>query len=114
MARITTVDCERVVPNRFELVLLASYRAHELWNGAEPQVSVPGEKPTVLALREIAAERIDPGSLRQQLVNRFMQADIDPIEFHKQSIPKLAPASPSGGTPDEPLEGGAPAPVHCQ
>lgn len=112
MARITTIDCERVVPNRFELVLLAAHRAHDLWNGAEPQVTAPGEKPTVLALREIAAERIDPAVLRQQLVDRFTQAETGLIEFRKPSIPELAPASPSGGPPSEPLEGSAPASVH--
>src|SRR5258707_634996 len=55
MARITTIDCERVVPNRFELVLRAAARARALARGATPRVSPASDKPTVIALREIAA-----------------------------------------------------------
>lgn len=55
MARITTIDCERVIPNRFELVLLAAARARALSRGHTPHVSPDGDKPTVIALREIAA-----------------------------------------------------------
>ena len=71
MARITTRDCEQVAPNRFELVLLAARRAHDRWNGAEPQVDSGNEKPTVLALREIAARKTDPDVLRQELIERL-------------------------------------------
>ena len=61
MARITIEDCLRFVDNRFELVLMASKRARQLSAGAELQLdsSEKGEKPTVLALREIATGRID-------------------------------------------------------
>lgn len=60
MARITTIDCERVVPNRFELVLLAAARARALSRGHTPHVSLDGDKPTVTALREIATGAVDP------------------------------------------------------
>ncbi|WP_454622036.1 DNA-directed RNA polymerase subunit omega [Bradyrhizobium cenepequi] len=69
MARITTIDCERVVPNRFELVLLAAARARALSRGHTPHVSLDGGKPTVTALREIAAGVVDPTWLRQWLLN---------------------------------------------
>ncbi|MGN6411920.1 MAG: DNA-directed RNA polymerase subunit omega [Nitrobacter sp.] len=69
MARITTIDCERVVPNRFELVLLAAARARALSRGHTPHVSLDGDKPTVTALREIAAGAVDPTWLRQWLLN---------------------------------------------
>ncbi len=61
MARITVEDCLQVVDNRFELVMMAAKRARQLANGVEPQLdnSEANDKPTVLALREIAARRID-------------------------------------------------------
>ncbi|QEX23258.1 hypothetical protein FRZ61_31940 [Hypericibacter adhaerens] len=69
MARITTIDCERVIPNRFELVLLAAARARALSCGHTPRVSPDGDKPTVIALREIGAAAVDPTWLRQWLLN---------------------------------------------
>ena len=66
MARITVEDCLEVVDNRFELVLMASKRARQLAKG-EPSVlenaHLEGEKPTVLALREIAGRSIDDATI---------------------------------------------------
>ncbi len=59
MARVTVEDCLKVVDNRFELVLLASRRARQLSKGVESSLEDEGDKPTVMALREIAARRID-------------------------------------------------------
>ena len=61
MARITVEDCLQVVDNRFELVMMAAKRARQLANGVESRVdnSEANDKPTVLALREIAAREID-------------------------------------------------------
>ena len=56
MARITVEDSLKNVPNLFELVLVASRRARKLANGAEATLDWENDKPTVLALREIAAE----------------------------------------------------------
>jgi DNA-directed RNA polymerase omega subunit len=111
MARITTRDCEQVVPNRFELVVLAARRAHDLWNGVAPQVKPGDEKPTVLALREIAARWIDPDLLRQKLIERFTVSGSDAIDFGRPPARVPAPNSSiavANGSPD----GGAPAPVH--
>jgi len=58
MARITVEDCLENVDNRFELVLLSSKRARQLANGREPTVPWENDKPTVVALREIAAGNI--------------------------------------------------------
>jgi DNA-directed RNA polymerase subunit omega len=58
MARITVEDCLEVVDNRFELVLMATKRARQLANGADPLVDSTNDKPTVLALREIAGRKI--------------------------------------------------------
>lgn len=61
MARITVEDCMDVMDNRFELVMLAAKRARQLANGVEPRLDNDDQdKPTVLALREIAAQAIDP------------------------------------------------------
>lgn len=67
MARITIEDCLKKVPNRFELVLVASKRARELLvTGEEPHVAWDHDKATVVALREVAAgfvnERILEGA----------------------------------------------------
>jgi DNA-directed RNA polymerase subunit omega len=60
MARITIEDCLNVgVENQFELVLLAAKRARQLANGKAPLVERANDKPTVLALREIAEGKID-------------------------------------------------------
>lgn len=56
MARITVDDCLAVIPNRFQLTLIASIRARQLANGAESTIkNANNDKPSVLALREIAA-----------------------------------------------------------
>ena len=54
MARVTVEDCLDHVDNRFELVLLATKRARQLVNGVDPLVPWENDKPTVVALREIA------------------------------------------------------------
>ncbi len=54
MARITIEDCLKNVPNRFQLTLAATYRARQLLQGHTPKVEAK-DKPTVVALREIAA-----------------------------------------------------------
>jgi DNA-directed RNA polymerase subunit omega len=58
MARITVEDCLQNVPNLFQLVLVASRRARKLANGAEPTLEWSNDKPTVLALREVAAGHV--------------------------------------------------------
>jgi DNA-directed RNA polymerase subunit omega len=59
MARITVEDCLKVVDNRFELVLMATRRARQLENGVEATIDPENDKPTVLALREIADRTVD-------------------------------------------------------
>jgi len=54
MARVTVEDCLENVDNRFELVLVASKRARQLANGAEASLEWENDKPTVVALREVA------------------------------------------------------------
>ncbi len=65
MARVTVEDCLENVDNRFELVMVATKRARQLANGKEPLVARENDKPTVLALREIAENLITPEILEE-------------------------------------------------
>ena len=58
MARITVEDCLTTVDNLFDLVLLAAKRSRRLVNGAEARVDWENDKPTVVALREIAEGKV--------------------------------------------------------
>ncbi|HAI95807.1 MAG: DNA-directed RNA polymerase subunit omega [Cycloclasticus sp.] len=63
MARVTVSDCLEKLDNRFELVLLASRRARQIMDGADASVELENDKPTVIALREIAAGNITEETL---------------------------------------------------
>lgn len=54
MARVTVDDCMNNIPNRFEMTLAATYRARQITSGATPMVDADRDKPTVIALRELA------------------------------------------------------------
>jgi DNA-directed RNA polymerase subunit omega len=58
MARITIEDCLTRIPNRFELTLAATNRARQISAGSAPMVEGDRDKPTVIALREIAAGKV--------------------------------------------------------
>ena len=66
MARVTVEDCLDKVDNRFQLVLVATKRARQLAKGAEPFVEWENDKPTVVALREIAEDYITPAILDEK------------------------------------------------
>ncbi|MFT5138584.1 MAG: DNA-directed RNA polymerase subunit omega [Lysobacterales bacterium] len=80
MARITVEDCLENIDNRFELVLTATKRARQIAHGAEPMVSEENDKPTVLALREIAAGHIDSDGVE------LLQAELDAAEVFDSSL----------------------------
>ena len=65
MARITVEDCLEQIPNLFELVMVAAKRSRRLANGAEPLVERENDKPTVVALREIAAGLVTTELLKE-------------------------------------------------
>ena len=67
MARVTVEDCLGKVENRFQLVLVASKRARQLANGVQPLVEWENDKPTIVALREIAEGLIDASILDEPL-----------------------------------------------
>ncbi len=60
MTRSMIDECMEMIPNRFHLTLVAAYRSRQLANGSEPLISMRGlkEKPSLIALREIAAGKI--------------------------------------------------------
>ena len=72
MARVTVEDCLENVINRYELVLLASKRARQIALGSEPLVPPDDDKPTVIALREIAENLVNTEN-----VDKINQTDTD-------------------------------------
>lgn len=68
MARVTVEDCVQKVPNRFELVMVASQRAREISSGAEIRVDRERDKNPVVALREIADDKVVPSELYNGLI----------------------------------------------
>ncbi len=67
MARITVEDCLKHIPNRFELTLAATYRARQLATGASALVEANKDKPTVIALREIATRKVGADILKTKV-----------------------------------------------
>jgi DNA-directed RNA polymerase subunit omega len=58
MARVTVDDCMKRIPNRFQMTLAAAHRARQIANGATPLVEPGRDKPTVIALREMAVGKV--------------------------------------------------------
>ncbi|HLT63152.1 MAG TPA: DNA-directed RNA polymerase subunit omega [Pseudohongiella sp.] len=80
MARITVEDCLEKVDNRFQLVMISSKRARQLQTGGkDPLVPENNDKPTVIALREIAEGLVDRSILdvRSAPAREIAQADLD-------------------------------------
>jgi DNA-directed RNA polymerase subunit omega len=78
MARITVEDCLGNIDNIFEMVLVAAKRARRVAHGAEALVPLENDKPTVIALREIAAGHITPAILEEietPMPEEFMQPE---------------------------------------
>ena len=73
MARVTVEDCILKVPNRFELVLLASQRAREIGSGAAMMVDRDNDKNPVVSLREIADTDISLENLHEALVKNHQK-----------------------------------------
>ena len=89
MARITVEDCLDQVDNRFELVLVASRRARDLALGKEALVPWENDKPTVVALRELAEGKLD------DLLQEKYRRPVAPV-----SKPEPAPAALDEPTPE--------------
>lgn len=99
MARVTVEDCVDKVPNRFELVMLASHRAREISSGAPITLDRDNDKNPVVALREIAEETQSADELRERLIESN-QTQIEVDEPEDDSMALLM----GGGEPDKPVE----------
>ncbi len=86
MARVTVEDCVELVPNRFELVMLASQRARNISAGAPETVERDNDKNPVVALREIAEETVVLDELREALV-RSLQKHLPFDDFEEEEEP---------------------------
>lgn len=85
MARLTVEDCLPHVDNRFHLVLVAAKRARQIAMGSEAQVELDNDKPTVLALREIAEGLVNPSILDDKSEDlNMMPAAISADEISKE------------------------------
>ncbi|MEM9734887.1 MAG: DNA-directed RNA polymerase subunit omega [Pseudomonadota bacterium] len=73
MARVTVEDCIDKVPNRFELVLLASHRSRQISSGGQISVDRDNDKNPVVALREIADAELSPGDLKEDLIHSLQK-----------------------------------------
>lgn len=95
MARITVEDCLDRVDNRFELVLVAARRARKLANGAEAFVEWENDKPTVVALREIAL-----GLVGRDILEEQEPSEPEPVEIMPVPQPE-PPEAPLGAADSE-------------
>jgi len=89
MARITVEDCLEHVDNRFDLVLLAARRARQIAQGADPLVEPENDKPTVIALREIAENLISKTGMDEMEAQREMER----ITSEDELVREIAQAS---------------------
>jgi DNA-directed RNA polymerase subunit omega len=81
MARVTVEDCVDKVPNRFELVLLSAQRARMLASGEQTLVDKENDKDPVLALREIAEQKVTAEGLREAFIHSMQkQVEVDEPE----------------------------------
>ncbi|MFY9287310.1 MAG: DNA-directed RNA polymerase subunit omega [Alphaproteobacteria bacterium] len=89
MARVTVEDCIVQVPNRFELVMLSAHRARALASGAELKLERDRDKNPVVALREIAEEKLDLGGLEESLI-KGLQKRIEPDQPEEEVVELMA------------------------
>ncbi|QDH15657.1 DNA-directed RNA polymerase subunit omega [Oecophyllibacter saccharovorans] len=89
MARVTVEDCIEKVTNRFDLVLLAAQRARGLARGEELHVPRDNDKNTVVALREIAEERISLSGLQEGIIRSMGQQP--EVEVADEEVMDLIP-----------------------
>jgi len=87
MARITVEDCIDKFESRFELVLVASNRARKLHSGENPTVEKDNDKPTVIALREIADESLSIDSLKNKLIEEYQT--VSPLDEEEVTLDYL-------------------------
>ena len=88
MARVTVEDCLENVENRFQLVLVAAKRTRQLAFGADPLVPEDRDKPTVIALREIAEGLVTPDILEEEEIDLEKELFGDSEEVNTEAEPE--------------------------
>jgi DNA-directed RNA polymerase subunit omega len=84
MARVTVEDCLKDIDNRFQLVLMAAKRARQIEAGAQPLVDPERDKPTVIALREIAEGKVTQAVLDEVHVHQPVRSRISDFEIRDE------------------------------
>ena len=97
MARVTVEDSLEHVDNRFQLVLVATKRARQLANGVEPFLPWENDKPTIMALREIAEGKIGPSILDEPVTPEI---DIEDMLADDEGAPAAKAEAGSESAPD--------------
>ena len=92
MARVTVEDCVDKVPNRFQLVLLASRRARTISAGSPITIERDNDKNPVVALREIAEQTVSPEDVNEDLIHS-MQKYVEVDEPEHEEAPLIMPES---------------------
>ena len=104
MARVTVEDCVDKITSRFDLVLLAAHRSREMAEGSEILVDRDNDKNPIVALREIAEEKLVPEELEESKVFS-LQTQVDVDEADEDYIPLVQDNSkPSISTSDDEAE----------
>ena len=88
MARVTVEDCAKVIPNRFELVVLSSRRARDISSGAEITIDRNNDKDAVVSLREIADGKISKEYLLEEVISSYESNTNYVSEQHSQDKSK--------------------------
>lgn len=104
MARVTVEDCVELVPNRFELVMMAAQRARDIHGGQEIKVDRDNDKNPVIALREIADQVVVLDDLRESLIRGHQRPP--EVDAPEEEIVELM-AGETGYQGNAPAEGEA-------
>jgi DNA-directed RNA polymerase subunit omega len=100
MARVTVEDCVEKVTNRFELVVVAAQRSREISAGGEPLVERDNDKNPVIALREIADDKVVPDELMNGVI-QGMQRHVEVDEPEEDGFDAIADGRSLGGPSQE-------------
>ena len=100
MARVTVEDCTDKVKNRFELVMLAAHRARTISAGSEPLVERERDKNPVVALREIADQKLTPEGLREDAIESY-QRHMEVDEPEEDRMAELAGETSVSSGPED-------------
>ncbi|MFQ5661213.1 MAG: DNA-directed RNA polymerase subunit omega [Gammaproteobacteria bacterium] len=84
MARLTVEDCLKIIDSRYDLVLLASKRARQITLGSDPLIEEDNDKPTVIALREIAE-----GLITHENIDKIDKYDPDGLDVDEIGFPAI-------------------------